>query len=43
VGVVVPGARNAEQMRENGAAADIEISTGDLARIAELWRRGFAN
>jgi aryl-alcohol dehydrogenase-like predicted oxidoreductase len=24
-------------------AADIEISTADLARIAELWRRGFAN
>jgi len=43
VSVVIPGARNAEQMRENAAAADIEISTADLARIAELWRRGFAN
>lgn len=42
VSVVIPGARNAEQMRENGAAADIAISTADLARIAELWRRGFA-
>lgn len=42
VGVVIPGARNAEQMRENGAAADIEITSADLARIAELWRRGFA-
>ena len=43
VSVVIPGARNAEQMRENAAAGDIEISTADLARIAELWRRGFAN
>ena len=43
VSVVIPGARNAEQMRENAAAADTEISTADLARIAELWRRGFAN
>lgn len=43
VSVVIPGARNAEQMRENGAAADIEISTADLAHIAELWRRGGAS
>ena len=43
VSVVIPGARNAEQMRENGAAAEIEIATADLARIAELWRRGFAS
>jgi len=42
VSVVIPGARNAEQMRENAVAADIEIPTADLARIAELWRRGFA-
>jgi len=42
VSVVIPGARNAEQMRENGAAAEIEISGAELARIAELWRRGFA-
>ncbi len=43
VSVVIPGARNAEQMRENAAAADIEIPTADLARIALLWRRGFAD
>jgi hypothetical protein len=30
-------------MRENGAAADIEISAPDLARIADLWRRGSAD
>jgi aryl-alcohol dehydrogenase-like predicted oxidoreductase len=43
VSVVIPGARNAEQMHENAAAAEVEISTADLARISELWRRGFAN
>jgi aryl-alcohol dehydrogenase-like predicted oxidoreductase len=43
VSVVIPGARNEEQMRENAAAADVEISRADLARIAELWRGGFAN
>jgi aryl-alcohol dehydrogenase-like predicted oxidoreductase len=42
VSVTIPGARNAEQMRENAGGADIEISTADLARVAELWRRGFA-
>jgi len=43
VSVVIPGARNAEQMRENGAAVNIEISTADLARIADLWRRNRAS
>jgi len=42
VSIVIPGARNAEQMRENGAAADIEIPSAELVRIAELWRRGFS-
>ena len=42
VSVVIPGARNAEQMRENAAAADIELSAADLEKIADLWRRGFA-
>jgi aryl-alcohol dehydrogenase-like predicted oxidoreductase len=42
VSVVIPGARNAEQMRENAAGADIEIAPADLERVAELWRRGFA-
>ena len=42
VSVVIPGARNAEQMRENAAGAEIEIAPADLERVAELWRRGFA-
>lgn len=42
VSVVIPGGRNAEQMRENAAAADIELSAADLEKIADLWRRGFA-
>jgi aryl-alcohol dehydrogenase-like predicted oxidoreductase len=42
VSVVIPGARNPEQMRENAAAADIEIPAADLEKIADLWRRGFA-
>lgn len=42
VSVVIPGARNAEQMRENAAAADFEIPAADLEKIADLWRRGFA-
>jgi aryl-alcohol dehydrogenase-like predicted oxidoreductase len=41
VGVVIPGARNAQQMRENAAAADIKLPSEDLQKIAELWRNGF--
>ena len=42
VSVVIPGARNAEQMRENASAADIEIPAADLDKISDLWRRNFA-
>ena len=42
VSVVIPGARNVEQMRENAAAADIEIPAADLEKIAHLWHRRFA-
>jgi aryl-alcohol dehydrogenase-like predicted oxidoreductase len=42
VAVVIPGARNAEQMRENASGADVEIPAGDLERVAKLWRSGFA-
>jgi aryl-alcohol dehydrogenase-like predicted oxidoreductase len=42
VSVVIPGARNEQQMRENAAGADVEIPADDLARVAELWRRGLA-
>ena len=38
---VIPGARNAEQMRENAAGADVEIPAADLDQVVDLWRRGF--
>lgn len=41
VSVVIPGARNAQQMQENAAAADIKLSSEDLLKITDLWRNGF--
>ncbi len=41
VSVVIPGARNAQQMRENAAAADLPLSPEDLRRVEDLWRNGF--
>jgi len=42
VGITIPGARNAQQMRENASAGDVDIPPADLARVTELWHRGFA-
>jgi aryl-alcohol dehydrogenase-like predicted oxidoreductase len=42
VSITIPGARNAQQMRENAAGAEVEIPRADLDRVAELWRNGFA-
>jgi aryl-alcohol dehydrogenase-like predicted oxidoreductase len=42
VSTVIPGARNAAQMRENAAGADVEIPAGDLEKVADLWRSGLA-
>jgi len=41
VSVVIPGARNADQMRENASGADVEIPAEDLEKVASLWRSGF--
>ena len=41
VGVVIPGARDAKQLRENAAAAEIRLSEEELAKIGQLWRSGF--
>ncbi len=41
VSVAIPGARNAQQMQENAASADLRLSSEDLQRVAELWRNGF--
>lgn len=42
VSVTIPGARNESQMRENAAGADVTLPAEDLAKVADLWRRGFA-
>jgi aryl-alcohol dehydrogenase-like predicted oxidoreductase len=42
VSVTIPGARNDQQMRENAAAGDLTLPAEDLAKVADLWRRGFA-
>src|SRR5215468_2490452 len=42
VSVAIPGARNDDQMRENAAAGDLTLPAEDLARVADLWRCGFA-
>lgn len=39
--IAIPGARNAQQMRENAAGGDVTLPPEDLARVAELWRRNF--
>lgn len=41
VSVVIPGARNAAQMRENASAADITLPPEHLAVVRELWQAGF--
>jgi aryl-alcohol dehydrogenase-like predicted oxidoreductase len=41
VGVVIPGARNAQQMRENAAAVDCKLTPDELTRVSELWKSGF--
>jgi len=43
VSITIPGARNAQQMRENAAGAEVEIPRADLDHVTELWRSGFAN
>jgi len=42
VSVTIPGSRNDRQMRENAAGADVTLPAEDLAKVADLWRRGFA-
>lgn len=43
VSTTIPGARNAQQMRENAAGADVTISPENLKRIDELWRGSFSS
>lgn len=41
VSVVIAGARNAAQMRENASAAALKLPPEDLDCVQELWRTGF--
>ena len=41
VSVVIPGARNAEQMKENATGAALTLPAEDLKKVGELWRNGF--
>ncbi|MBI3058395.1 MAG: aldo/keto reductase, partial [Deltaproteobacteria bacterium] len=41
VSVVIPGARNAAQVRENASAVDLKLPAEDLGRVRELWLSGF--
>ena len=41
VSVVIPGARNGQQMRENTTAADLRLPPEDLRRVEELWCNSF--
>jgi aryl-alcohol dehydrogenase-like predicted oxidoreductase len=43
VSVAIPGARNAQQMRENASGADVTLPPEDLTKVAELWRHGFTS
>ncbi|MBI1993207.1 MAG: aldo/keto reductase [Deltaproteobacteria bacterium] len=41
VSVVIPGARDGQQMRDNAGAAGVRLPAEDLRRVEELWRNGF--
>jgi aryl-alcohol dehydrogenase-like predicted oxidoreductase len=41
VTLAIPGARNAAQMRENAAGAEVTLSEEDLDKVADLWRQSF--
>lgn len=41
VSTVIPGARNAEQMRDNAAASGVHLPEADGQKLRELWRTGF--
>ncbi len=41
VSTVIPGARNADQMRENASASGVRLPEPEVAKLQELWRTGF--
>jgi aryl-alcohol dehydrogenase-like predicted oxidoreductase len=42
VSVVIAGARNGKQMRQNAAAADVKLSSDEVQKITDLWRSKFS-
>jgi aryl-alcohol dehydrogenase-like predicted oxidoreductase len=43
VSVTIAGARNDQQMRENGAAGELDLPPEEVERARDLWRRGFVD
>lgn len=41
VSTVIPGARNADQMRDNASASGVRLPAADVEKLRELWRTGF--
>jgi len=41
VSIVIPGARNADQMRDNASASGVRLPEADVAKLRELWRTNF--
>jgi aryl-alcohol dehydrogenase-like predicted oxidoreductase len=41
VNIVIPGARNAEQMRDNASASDVRLPQADVEKLRDLWRANF--
>ncbi len=41
VSTVIPGARNADQMRDNASASGARLPEADVEKLRELWRAGF--
>jgi len=41
VSTVIPGARNADQMRDNASASGVRLPEADVAKLQELWRASF--
>src|SRR5262249_48893264 len=42
ISVTIPGCRTETQMRQIASGADITLPAEDLAKVVDLWRRGFA-
>ena len=41
VSTVIPGARNADQMRDNASAGSLPLPPGDVEKLRDFWRTNF--